>query len=452
MRGSMRSSPASDIRLLAVGGFLAALVLGLGAGSASPADRPLAGLHPCADGPLIVLTGNEKGFIRPCGCSKPALGGVHRRATWLAKLREQDPGLQLVSLGDLIVRGGKQQRMKFETFLMSMDLMGYQAFAPGLGDFKLGVDYLTQMKDFASFPFVLHNAFKDGRRLFKESVRLGESPYVVTGLVPSSEDVVGLEVKDPATSMSAWLGTLDVAKDRPLVLFNGVRAGARKLADAVPAAWRDRVIIAFGGVFDSPFRIEGTPVPVISGGSMGRFLAYLRPVGTPLLSEFRLEEAIEGQEDVSMMLDGYRQSLADEKLVEDFPRRTIENVYVGDQACVECHEDECKVLDPTPHEHAWASIKVTNDHNDPECASCHVTGWGESTGFVTEEKTPHLVNVTCEACHGPGEEHVNVQTPTPNGKLGENYCLKCHDADNSPRFSFDTYWPKIAHPSKDGGK
>ena len=110
--------------------------------------------------------------------------------------------------------------------------------------------------------------------------------------------------------------------------------------------------------------------------------------------------------------------------------------------------DSCKVLDPTPHEHAWASLKATNDHHDPECVACHVTGWGDSSGFITEASTPKLINVTCEACHGPGEEHNNLQTKTPNGKLGKQFCVKCHDPDNSPKFDFDKYWPKIQHPPK----
>ncbi|NRA96756.1 MAG: hypothetical protein HRU14_11170 [Planctomycetes bacterium] len=446
MRGSTLSSRRTDARGLLITSLVVAAGLAWGACGGTPDFAAAAPVPGALAGPLIVLTGNEKGFIRPCGCSKPALGGVHRRATWLEKLRKEEPGLHLVSVGNLLVHGGQQQRMKFETFMMSMDLMGYQALAPGPGEFSLGVDYLLEMRSFASFPFVGNNVFKDGERVFKESVRLGDGPYIVTGLVPPLPGVAGVVVKDPVTSLKEWLRTLEVERDRPIVLFNGDRKAAVTLASAVPAVWRDRVIIVFGGAFDGPFELTDTAVPVLSVGSKGRFLAYLRPEARTRLSHFRLEEEIAGQEDVTMMLEGYRQSLADEKLVEKYPRRPLENGYLGDASCVECHEDSCKLLDPTPHERAWASIKATNDHHDPECASCHVTGWGDSTGFITEAKTPKLINVTCEACHGAGEEHVNVQTKTPNGKLGKGFCIRCHDPDNSPQFDFAKYWPKIAHP------
>ena len=403
---------------------------------------------PPGSGPLIVLTGNEKGFIRPCGCSKPALGGVHRRATALEKLRVAEPGLHLVSVGDLVIDGGRQQRMKFETFLMSMAMMGYEAMAPGTGEFALGVDYLLEMRTFGSFPFVGLNVSKDGEPVFKDHVRLGETDLLVTGLIASLPGIDEVQLTPPAKSLSTWLATRNPSEDRVVVLFNGSRAAATQLAAAIPEGWRTRLSIVFGGAFDGPFSLPKTQVPVVSVGSKGRFLAYLRPDEERPLSHYRLEESIAGQADVSAMLDGYRQSLKDEELVANFPRRPLENGYMGDASCVECHEDSCKVLDPTPHEHAWASLKATNDHHDPECVACHVTGWGDSSGFITEASTPKLINVTCEACHGPGEEHNNLQTKTPNGKLGKQFCVKCHDPDNSPKFDFDKYWPKIQHPPK----
>ena len=31
------------------------------------------------------------------------------------------------------------------------------------------------------------------------------------------------------------------------------------------------------------------------------------------------------------------------------------------------------------------------------------------TGYESQKKTPHLVNVGCEDCHGPGEKHVAAE-------------------------------------------
>jgi hypothetical protein len=441
----MLSSRRPELALLCLGTLIAAL--GLGWGARRPAVR-LEGTEESPKGLLLVLTGNEQGFIRPCGCSKPALGGVHRRATALKKLREKSPALHLVSGGDLVIAGDRQQRLKFESFLMSMALMEYEAFSPGWGELQLGCDYLWEMRTFAGFPFVSLNLFKGEEAFGERQVRIGSTPWVATGLLADGDPPEGFRVTKALPALLGWLAGLDVEKDRPLILFSGDEKGVLALAAGIPDAWSERVVIAFGGPSDQPTLLKAAEVKVTSLGSKGRFLCLLAPDDVPTLSSLRLEEEIIGDPDVSSILDSYRATLKDEKLVETFPRKPTELAYEGEASCVDCHRDSCEALDATPHERAWATLVATNDQWDPECASCHVTGWGDSTGFITEERTPNLINVTCEACHGPGEAHVATQAPTTNGKLGPRFCVKCHDADNSPQFDFETYWPKIAHPTK----
>ena len=125
-------------------------------------------------------------------------------------------------------------------------------------------------------------------------------------------------------------------------------------------------------------------------------------------------------------------------------------------------------------------------HFDPECLSCHVTGWNPqqffpyASGFMGLEKTPHLTDNGCENCHGPGASHVAAESgeidaegcrtrafmrATMRLKIVENegnkdgqeiknavvvkMCLDCHDLDNSPEFDFQAYWPKVEHHGKD---
>jgi hypothetical protein len=104
-----------------------------------------------------------------------------------------------------------------------------------------------------------------------------------------------------------------------------------------------------------------------------------------------------------------------------------------------------------------------------------VTGWEPqrvfryNSGFINEEfaegeaqKTMSalLKGVQCENCHGPGSKHVDL---AENGQIDEarplmrvtlesarkDLCFNCHDSDNSPKFNFDKYWPKIEHKGLD---
>ena len=77
-------------------------------------------------------------------------------------------------------------------------------------------------------------------------------------------------------------------------------------------------------------------------------------------------------------------------------------------------------------------------------------------GYASKEETPHLKNVGCEDCHGPGGPHTTaekgkdaelqkkMQQDRPHHEggggrsaLGKGNCYTCHDGDNSPDFKFE---------------
>jgi hypothetical protein len=144
--------------------------------------------------------------------------------------------------------------------------------------------------------------------------------------------------------------------------------------------------------------------------------------------------------------------------------------FVGSETCADCHSDAYEIWEATPHSHATETlIKLPLGRQyDPECLSCHVTGWEPqeyypfATGYENQEKTPHLFGNGCENCHGGGAAHVAAE----NGDVDvdddaltrlreqmhvtiqqaeKNICVRCHDLDNSPEFEFETYWPHVAH-------
>ena len=104
------------------------------------------------------------------------------------------------------------------------------------------------------------------------------------------------------------------------------------------------------------------------------------------------------------------------------------------------------------HSHAWQTLVDAEKREKwpvthyPECVSCHVVGYGYKSGFVTPEKTPKLLNVTCENCHGPGSIHAGDDSKAiPVAKPTSTSCTQCHNFEHSPKFDFTAYWKKIRH-------
>ena len=164
--------------------------------------------------------------------------------------------------------------------------------------------------------------------------------------------------------------------------------------------------------------------------------------------------------------------------------------FVGSRKCSLCHHGEYQIFEKTTHAQALNTLTGLNPprHHDPECISCHVTGWDPqgyfpyATGYLGIKETPKMKHTGCENCHGPGAEHTAAEIkhieagegeekpseeelealrakirmkvgenegnrPDRGEELGDvvNNCLKCHDTDNSPAFDFKEYWPKVKH-------
>jgi hypothetical protein len=162
--------------------------------------------------------------------------------------------------------------------------------------------------------------------------------------------------------------------------------------------------------------------------------------------------------------------------------------FAGSQVCADCHTEATAIYEKTPHSHATETLVKRTDpprEFDPECLSCHATGWEPQKyfpfeeGFVSLNETPNLAGNGCENCHGPAAQHAAAEigeadatdeqkeelraalrlkiVDNEGNKEGQVYkegsvvdmCMRCHDLDNSPEFDFQKYWPKVKHVGKD---
>lgn len=134
-----------------------------------------------------------------------------------------------------------------------------------------------------------------------------------------------------------------------------------------------------------------------------------------------------------------------DSLVEGRARGDVMSVfepgrYQGTTFCGVCHLQEHQGWQLTHHAVAWRALERKSATADPKCVGCHVTGWERPGGWtLTQGPDAKLVDVGCEACHGPGGPHAG--TPTDPREA----CGGCHDEDHSVGFALDRALPLIDH-------
>ena len=123
--------------------------------------------------------------------------------------------------------------------------------------------------------------------------------------------------------------------------------------------------------------------------------------------------------------------------------------YIGPAGCEECHKSAYKIWSEAKHKEAFKSLEKNNDQYNPKCLQCHTVGYMASDGYISQELTPELKGVSCEACHGRGDHHVKLESDEKVAleQIGMKKvdCVTCHDEENSPDFNEEQYWEKITH-------
>lgn len=108
--------------------------------------------------------------------------------------------------------------------------------------------------------------------------------------------------------------------------------------------------------------------------------------------------------------------------------------YMGSDSCKECHTDIYDNWKVSRH-----SSVFTPSDTSPECMECHVTGLNDLEQPTGEN------SVGCEACHGPGQEHI-ADDGNPEKIIlssAADICGRCHSNNQSAK---DSKWIKEYRP------
>jgi hypothetical protein len=416
--------------------------------SSDGADTPAEALR-------VIVSGDTQGWLVPCGCSSKQSGGLLRRGSYVQTLKDHGP-VVLVDVGGAVRGTSAYDRLKFQAILDGEAAMGYVAHNIGAAELALGVPFLRETMADASVPLISANVFDQaGERVGQQSivVKRGQSTLAIVGVVSPRFAHDGVMIQPADEAVLAAIDDLNDTFDTLIVLAYVTDDELAPLAASLPEA--DAII---GGPTGQPLKPSRSgPTLISSATNKGKFLVELsRPLTEDSANWDAEIVSIDGRFDdhpaQEANLQQYLQALAsrnfraeDTQLGPQLSEEVPETYRVaGTSTCLECHVTSGKVWKESHHAQAWASLEVSGKHVDPSCQLCHVTGYGLPGGFSSHLYSQQDVNVGCESCHGPSKAHVDdPSVPTPWDAADE--CVRCHDAENSPRFEYDIYWHEIEH-------
>jgi len=460
-----------------------------GGGADSKSTKLLANLgNPAA---LLIVSGEQEGYLEPCGCSPEQIGGLIRRFDFIYRVHNRNWPTALIDLGTLIkdptgARGGfEQAKIKFDYALKALTLLKYDALALSAEDLKVGAGEALALFDNnlgEKTKIVVANVKPEKifEKMFRTSivvtagpVKLGITavidPETIQKLLDSDKEVMLPSIKRPDEVLPGVLAELVAKSDYQVLMVQGSPALARRLGEAYPSF---DVVVATSETADpfshEPDLLNGGKTMLISIGKKGK---YVGVVGfypnEPERMRYQLV-TLDGKYDgpgapmKHLIEDEYRGTLKSAGVVENFVRHGFVNgapgaVFVGAETCKECHPKTFEFWSGTTHADAFVALledPKPNTKFDAECITCHTTGFEYHSGWRSQAATPHLAGNQCENCHGPASKHATEPDNAEFRKLvrvtareadKNGVCSKCHDEDNSRDFSFPKYWREIRH-------
>ncbi len=369
---------------------------------------------------VVIISGQTYGYLQPCGCSRPQLGGLERRANFIASLKAAGWPVAAVDLGDILPTAGvvpEQVLMKYTTTMNALREMGYVAVGLGTAEFTNWIfrilgEYAVKKEQ---PPIILsgNTAGVNAGRLIPrkdafagignrpmidltEIVDVGTVPVSVTGVVGLSvAKAVGALGPDTLVGFFGDRESLQTA-DKELaasprkpqlniLLFQGTLAEAQVVAKGWPSF---QVIVCLSTDSEPPEAptivagANGQKTQIIQVGHKGRYVGVLgafktadgkldlkyhvEPLGEKYLTPG--DEAVARTTNAMLpLLEEYASRVKSRNLMGKFPQGphptqaknpTLNLSFVGSDKCMSCHAAEYAVWKQSGHGHAMEALET----------------------------------------------------------------------------------------------
>ncbi len=345
--------------------------------------------------------------------------------------------------------------------------MGYEALVPGQAEANFGVSFVTDVLTHQPFPLFAANL---------ETPASNVQPFLLKTVGGKTVALIGLSgLEEPSLPLWKTKPAFDVldrllpqvqsqvedsrsktGADFVVILSNLSKEQNREIASKYPNL--SAILSSETGEAEQ----VGSVLLAYSsarGKTLGALtLSHAGEGANVSAQQIALTEEVADDPDIRKLLTDFYEQVANtphlqaggKPLFFDEPlEREAQNVYVGSQACKECHQKEFEQWSHTSHAATFNTLLTVGRHFYPDCVSCHVTGFGYSSGYqIGNSERKQLAEVGCETCHGPGKGHTYTPLKTNiRGRVEARICMECHTPEHSPGFNeiVQKVMPEVDH-------
>jgi hypothetical protein len=397
----------------------------------------------------VFITGNELGELKPCGCSGGQLGGLDRRAAILDRVPSSKR--MIIDTGSFVKSDGEQDQIKFDIIIQALALLDYDLV--NLTDKDLEMAQELGLHDTLASAFAVigpKGTEANASENFTKRLSLNNKDVAVT--------VASLDLEAaPVERVRELFVPQPTVKAVNILILNSCDAALvdsiakMKIVDCLVCPPESDEAMVVGSAREKPL--------LVSVGRFGKYVGKLQiragDGDDKLLFSYEgvpVTESLRPEDSLVELYKTYQQLVKEANLLERQPRYVLPNSleYTGSASCKLCHIPSHKYAyekwSTKAHADAYATLVDVNSQYDPECIRCHVIGFEYQSGFISMQKTPHLKDVGCENCHGPGSKHIQ-SLGREKTSLPKMDCTDCHTPEHSGGYWEDEkgYFKKIVH-------
>lgn len=435
----------------------------------------------------ILAFGDLRGHLEPCGCDpRTDVGGLKRVSAAVRRYRSQYKNMPIVNLGNGL-KADKNDSSS-EAIDRVLQLISPDASLINSNEWER----LGRRQRLPSINWVLSNSAEQGdASSWRHSLTVFD--YEIFGYLGLKAK--GLEPFSPALLKLWTQRSRALSPSKRILLFSGQDKDLAKILDSkffgtiirsskVPMGVEvgdaeqanERLLVTrhkshlvwsvpFGGA--GLLRVAGLEkVPIPKPLSFSDSNTQAAPKGVTLLAPkseqfpqfslvkyihwLRLEEESAIPSEIIQLYEELRRSETDKfkSLITLRTKDLQDTEFVGAEACASCHASSYEVWKRSSHASAMNTLLLKKRHEDASCVECHVLGFKEKGGYVSEVISPKFSNVQCENCHGPRKSHILNPSQKITGAQAidpKKSCAECHTPPHSPGFDSKKYWKSIEH-------